>query len=279
MSSSSDAELLASALLVDAHVHLHACFETGTFLEAAAGHFAAAARDLDALPAPPGCLLLAECEGVDAFERLARGDASERPAGWRFEETAEPESLLLYGAGHAPPLVLVAGRQLVTAEGLEVLALGCRERVADGMPLPRAVAWAHERGALAVLPWAFGKWALRRGRVLRAFLASPEARGVLLADNGCRPALLPPSRLLRRESGPGAVLAGSDPLPLTSHARRAGSFGFLVRGPIRSKAPAASLKALLEAGCDVQRYGRPSPTGRFVADLVALRRRRKDAAP
>ncbi|HEY4564703.1 MAG TPA: hypothetical protein VIJ36_17085, partial [Thermoanaerobaculia bacterium] len=52
---------LPASLLIDAHVHFHACFDRDTFLDAAARNFERGAAELG-LDGRPflGCLMLAE---------------------------------------------------------------------------------------------------------------------------------------------------------------------------------------------------------------------------
>lgn len=52
----------------------------------------------------------------------------------------------------------MAGRQIVTAEKLEVLALGTDLDIDDGRPIREVLSLVTENGGLPVIPWGAGKW-------------------------------------------------------------------------------------------------------------------------
>ena len=230
--------------LVDAHVHLYPGADPGEMLSAAARNMGRAARARGLPRRPPGILMLTENAGLDRFAGLA-GAAG----GWTVAPTAEPVSLLAESGDGEAPLAIVSGRQIVTAENIEVHALGTRAVFADGAPAATVLGEVQRAGALAVLPWGFGKWSGARGEVLRGLIARQgEWPGMMLADSGVRPALLPrPALLAEAESQGLRVLAGSDPLPLAAEAGKPGRYGFLARCPLDPDRPFARLAAWLRA--------------------------------
>lgn len=281
----------APAALVDSHVHLHRCFEPAAFLDAAARNFrrSAAALQLPFLSRPvPGCLLLAEGRGEHAFRRLCE-EAEKSGGAWSFEATEEPGALLAVREGQdgetGDTLVLIAGRQIRTYEGLEVLALATTEDFPDGLSFNGTLERVHWSGALPVVPWGFGKWWGERGGIVERLLAAPEREAVFLGDNAGRPGIAPRPALFGVAEKQGVpVLPGSDPLPLPEHVARPGSYGFLLDlleselDPLR---PAATLSAALRR---VRQLGeRPKPFGRcsgfldFCRDQSALRMRHPSA--
>jgi hypothetical protein len=262
------------AVLVDAHVHLYDGFAAGAFLDAAAANFAAAARALRLPADTPGMLLLAESQGVDAFSQLANGSRPAAP--WRLEPTAEPVSLLASGPA-GPPLALVAGRQIVTAEGLEVLALGTRARFADGQPARDALAAVLATGALAVLPWAVGKWTGRRGALIQELLQDLLTARLYAGDNGGRLAWWPRPRLLAQAERCGRpVLPGSDPLPLPAEVSKPGRYGFVAEVNLDRRGPFAPLKQWLDAQTTSPRpYGRLERPLVFVGHQIAMQVRKR----
>lgn len=269
-------------LLIDAHVHLHRCFDRAVFLAAAAAHFQAAARAM-ALPATtPGCLLLAETPVEGAFAELREGHAL--PPGWRTRRTAESESILLVGPAGAQ-IVVVAGRQLVTREGLEVLALGTACVAVPGGALGEMVDAILDAGAIAVVPWGFGKWWGARGRVVEALLTAPRP-GLFLGDNSGRPAVAAePTHFERARSLGIGVLPGSDPLPFPWHARLVGRYGFALPDAFDPVTPAARLRAALRQATDSpERFGRRASLPEFVRSQLGMQvrnrfgRARADAA-
>ena len=109
--------------LIDGHVHFHDCFDLQTFLDAAAANFTRGADELSLRGPFLGVLLLTEASGERHFESFRdRSSSCDLGGGWRFRQSAETTSLVATRKG-VDLLVLVAGRQIATREGLEVLAL------------------------------------------------------------------------------------------------------------------------------------------------------------
>lgn len=260
---------------MDAHVHLYEQFVLSAFFESAAANFARAARQL-ALPAEtPGCLLLAESTPAHPFERLRRESRVAGEAGWSVQPTQEPAALVVARGGQ-PRIAVIAGRQVVTREGLEVLSLGSAERVAPGEPMETTLAAIRAAGALAVLPWGFGKWWFRRGRIVRALLRSGRQPDLLLGDNGGRPRAAPAPAAFREAAARGQrVLPGSDPLPLPGQVRRVGSYGLVLPLAPDWQRPAAQVvQALRSLEAQPASFGQRQGWASFVRSQVGLRRRR-----
>jgi hypothetical protein len=274
------APLVAASALVDAHVHLHDCYPPDLFLDHADANFERAER-ARGWPAVPGVLMLTESEGVDEFGRLA--EAARGPGAllgrWALEPTGDAEALSARRGGRI--LVLVAGRQVVTREGLEVLLLGTRETVPDGAPVREVLAAGARFGALRVIPWGVGKWLGARGRLLSELIAAvPPDDRLFLGDSAGRPFFWGRPRHFDEAARRGwRVLPGSDPLPFPSQVARAGSFGFRVEGPVDVTRPSTSLKAALgttERG--ITPYGRPERLLPFLRNQVAMQRRKRARA-
>jgi hypothetical protein len=265
------------AWMVDAHVHLHPLFPLAETFAAAESHFEGWARRLQ-LPAPAtGCLLLAENEGETRFQQLRERDAGAIDGGWRVRPTEEEASLIV-GRDRETRIVLIAGRQVVTTDRLEVLVLGTVEPVPDGITLEQAIDRAAAARALAIIPWGFGKWWGRRGARLASLVARHEERPFFLGDNGGRPDRFPRPPLLRTAAGHGIWdLPGSDPLPLPGEALRAGSYGFLLPIAPDLARPFTQIRdAVLGARSQPTLYGRRAGLAHFVRAQTALRRRRRN---
>jgi hypothetical protein len=293
----------AHEILLDAHVHFHPGFAVDLFFDAAYDNLRRGAEQLGAGESFTGALMLTESHGAAAFAgwRAAAGDPPagpppagprtpiERPAGgspsnagpsgaWRFHRTAETNSLWAAGDGDSGArLLLVAGRQLVTREGLEVLGLGLGEDLGEGLALDAAVAAVLERGAVPVIPWGFGKWWFRRGRRVAELLRADTAGRFFLGDNAGRPRRFPPPRLFAEAARDGVfVLPGSDPLPLSGQATKAGRCGFVLRGRLDPERPAATVLERLR-GCRHQpdTFGRHSSLFDFVGEQLAMQLRKR----
>lgn len=256
-------------LLVDAHVHLHPSFDAGEFFAAARLNFAAAAVEAGLQADSPGCLILTEGEDHGAFAGLASG--RHVVPGWSVQPTREPISLWARTPAGGE-ILLLSGRQIPTADGIEVLALCTDRDFASGKTLGDTLAAVADSGAVPVIPWGFGKWWFRRGRLLEELLTGRGTDPLFLGDQGGRPALTPPSRLFAIGGERRAwTLPGSDPLPFTEHQKRAGSYGFVLPGPIDRETPGASIRTLLlQLEEQPRRFGQGRPPAPFVRDQVRM---------
>jgi hypothetical protein len=266
---------LAGSVLADAHVHFYPCFDRGAFLGRAARNFARAAARLGRDDAT-GVLLFTEGAN-ERFFRALRDRAGQTPeGGWSFRRTEEEESLLAIENG-VVRMILVAGRQIVAAEDLEVLALGSDDDFPDRRPIAETVEHVQARGALPVVPWGFGKWWFRRGKILGELLESQDPSRFFLGDNRARPRGTPRPRLFARAAARGIrVLPGTDPLPFPQEEGLAGSYGFALDGTLDVDRPAADLKARLrDGGTAVRPYGRGEGIVPFVRNQVAMQKRKR----
>src|SRR5690606_21590302 len=264
--------------LIDAHVHIHAAADTVAVLEAAHANFARAAAVLGDGDWT-GVLMLAEMKDAAWFEAAAGAGISEL-AGWSLRADSE-DDLVLRAGGHGKEMLIVAGRQVATHEGVEVLTLGTRARLPDGMGLQQTLEQAARQDALIVLPWGAGKWTGRRRKLVQDALLR-QTPPVSAADSGGRPAFWSAARdftaaLNQRR----ALVSGTDPLPLPGETRRVGSFGcWLAESPPATR-PGIWLRERLRGATTTQLrpFGRPLPAVQFVRKQIGLRlsRRRRPA--
>lgn len=264
-------------ILVDAHVHIHDCFDLEDFLDAALTNFRAESIRCGRRNAFTALLLLTESEQENWFDRLvhyARNGytlAKVASRTWSFRRTAESCSLLAECNG-AQAFYIVAGRQIVTAEGLEVLALITDRQFANGQVLAEVIESVKAAGAIPAIPWGWGKWMGKRGRLLKRVLEDSKHPGVFLGDNSGRPQFLPrPSHFSLAESRGIRILPGSDPLPFVSECSRAGSFGFSLEGAVPFGQPAGNLRRML-TGSDnnIRTYGQLESPLRFFRNQLAM---------
>ena len=273
-------------ILVDAHVHVHGCFDLQNFLDSALGNFRTEAARRQQGDFFSGVLLLTESAQVNWFQRFAFYADKERLIGrgnncnyWTFSRTNEACSLRAECAA-GPGLFVIAGRQIITAEKLEVLALATEKEFVDGLPLQQVIQTVTENDAIPVIPWGFGKWMGKRGRFLMEKLKRADKSDFFLGDNGGRPIFLPrPYHFKLAESRGIRVLPGSDTLPFASEYLRPGGFGFSVEGRLNPKQPASDIKRiLLDTTARPRPYGALEMPYRFFRHQLAmqiLKQRRK----
>jgi hypothetical protein len=233
---------------IDAHVHLHNP-------DSAAGELVGAFRRLTAGRSrqPLRVFVLTEPPMHDAFGRLA-------PSG---RATGDPNAVWMEIDGHS--LLLVAGRQLVTAEKLEVLAIGYRGEMGDGEPAEGTIAKVRKAGAIAVLPWGAGKWLGSRGRLVAQLLGTDDR--LLLGDNGGRPAAWHSPLLAGRR-----LLSGSDPLPLPGSWARIGTYGTRVNADMDGCQPWQGLRSAIERHqTALEPFGERPSLIQFISQQAMLR--------
>jgi hypothetical protein len=266
-------------IALDSHVHLYPGADWGMALSAGLDNLADAAGTAGH-PSAILCLLLTETTRDDAFDALA--GARFVPVGWKVRTVpGDSAALRINRSADDAELLLMAGRQIVTEERVEVLALATAARFSDGRPIREMLMELRSRAIPAVLPWGLGKWAGTRGATIAALLADASDEGLMLGDNAGRPLGWATPPLFRRATAKGIpVLPGSDPLPLPGTESGIGRFGGLIEGGLDQAQPAEDLRARLFA-----LRGQPTMIGRrrgpcvVAAEQVALRRRKGAAHP
>lgn len=270
-------------ILVDAHVHIYDCFDLEKFFDAAYANFKSAAEQLSHGSDLTGILLLAETSKDDWFQRLADyADGNELPEGkdtgnWNFRRADEAHSLLAE-SGDSKNLILIAGRQIVAREGLEILALFTTERFEDGAPIEKLIDDIIDKDAVPVIPWGVGKWFGNRGKVVKKIIENHNNALFYLGDNGNRPVFWPQPKLFRQAGQRGIqVLPGSDPLPFVSESVRAGSYGFVMQTQIDFKESAMLIKQMLIDGANnaLRVFGRLEKSHRFLLNQLRTQVRKR----
>ncbi len=265
-----------ATLVADGHVHvypaynLESCFAAlDANLSKMAGRVAAnGTRVVKAA-------FLAERSDCRFFAEL--GKRPPRAGDYTVRATSERAALIVRRGGE-PAFYLVAGRQVVTAERLEWLALALAEEVPDGLPADEALDRIRAAGGAPVLCWAPGKWWFRRGRVIRELLKARRAGDFLAGDTSLRPGLWMTPLLMRRARGMGhRIVAGSDPLPFAGEERVMGTYGFSMQCAFEESRPAGSLREALLNGGPVRFLGRRGSLFGVLRRLAANEAIRKSA--
>jgi len=240
-----------SIVVADGHVHVYPAYDIKAV-------FRYLIQNLDRLAgtagrAGPGTIgdgihklaFLAESHEHDFFGRLKDHDKAIVGNGLEVASGPDPVCVTV-GVQGAGRVCLVAGRQIVTRERLEILGLAMRVKIPDGLPARDVIKQVVEADGIPVLAWSPGKWLFARGRLVRDLIASDQARVLRLGDTTLRPALWPEPRPMRRARERGmTVIPGSDPLPFAGEERYAGTYGFIYQGAFDFRQPAASIGRML----------------------------------
>lgn len=204
-------------------------------------------------------LCLLDRAGHSALDVIS--NSKQRDGFESFPCPADPEAFRIRFPDGGQDLWICLGRQVATAERLELLVLGHRPEVPDGLSLRETLSALRGSGSgVLVLPWAFGKWTGRRGGLVRALLAEEPPESLLLGDSSLRPGGLPESRLLAFGRGRGfRIAAGSDPLPPAGEESAAGTYASELDADWEDERPTASLvRALTDPRIALQTAGERS---------------------
>jgi hypothetical protein len=241
--------LALERIVVDGHVHIHSCFDLKALFESAQHNFRNAASALDLGSQFSAVLLLTESHNANYFSSL-RQRAMDKSLvdGWRFQLTKEQESLIAISpAGFQ--LTIIAGRQIVTAERLEVLAVCTNGLFDDGGMISEVIDLVSAANGIAIIPWGFGKWTGRRKKVINRLIGDFAERPFQLGDNSGRISVWrEPAQFERARSRGQQIFRGTDPMPFPGQEKRVGKFGFCISGPFSKSEPAASMRSLLSSG-------------------------------
>jgi hypothetical protein len=207
-------------LIADTHVHFYPSYDAAAALTCANKTLRSLGRTGTTVSAG---LFLTERFDCFFYRDLISGRFN--LPGYSITPTSETGAVVLENPSANISLLLVAGRQIVTADGIEVLALTADADIPDRQPTDSTLAHIRDAGAVPVLSWAPGKWLGRRGAIIR-HLIDQAARGALaLGDTSLRPIGWPTPALIQRGRAKGIpVLAGSDPLPIDGEESVMGSY-------------------------------------------------------
>jgi len=270
---------------VDAHVHLHSCYDPDDLLQNAYDNLnAVASNGTDPAARKAYFLLLAECAPDNCFGALraladgrtpSNGASALRLRHWTVASTQETVSVVAQRGEQE--LFIVAGRQVACREGLEVLVLGTTHRFADGRPIRDVLRESDALGVPRVIPWGPGKWFFRRGRLLNELVAEFRKPTLFLGDEGGRPVFWGYPQHFAHAARLGVRdLPGTDPLPFPHDVAKVGRMGLKVAIDLDPDRPAESLlRALTQVGAPLERFATLEPPLRFVRNQIGMQLRKR----
>jgi hypothetical protein len=267
-------------IFVDAHVHIHDCFDLGSFFENAHRNLCSGA-EVQSPSNFSGVLMLAESRYAGWFCSLAsKAGKNENPSGegprpWSVSATGEESSLsICHPDGRR--LFLISGRQVVTQENLEVLALFVTAGIEDGHPIREVLQQVESLGGLAVVPWGAGKWLGKRGELVRRMVQESDGQAFCLGDIRGRPRLSTAPKVFASAQQKGIkILRGTDPLNFLREQCHVGSYGFSIASTLNPTFPAEHLKSLIRSpATDLQPFGRQIGVFPFIRNQIRLRYRK-----
>ncbi len=235
-----------TVMLVDLHAHWYPCYDYREALDRAWMHMS---RWVDhEANQRPLVLVLAEGAEGRCFDGLLQGHYDETIYPWRPTSNPEPESMCL-NDGEGRSLWMVRGRQMVSAERLEILALCTGDASMAELPAAEMLPAIHSARGVPMFSWAPGKWMGERGRILRTLLEDENSGAFLLGDSAMRPrCCLQPAAFQRALDLGRAIAAGSDPLPVPGEEHYMGSYLTNLSGCEERALPCQALRKELLAG-------------------------------
>ncbi|KAA3599682.1 MAG: hypothetical protein D8M57_03955 [Candidatus Scalindua sp. AMX11] len=231
-------------LVIDGHVHYYNCYDPERFFDAAITNLEISFRSNNSKEGNlQKILLFTEGKEHNNFSRFKNNGI--RGHNFGFENTKEGCSLILT-KNSEPHCFILAGRQIVTQEKLEILSLASTHKIEDGLPAKEVVTTLLDRKEITVLPWGVGKWFFKRGKTIKKIVKEYHSPYLFIGDNGARPSFWPTPKLydISKEFGV-RVVSGSDPLPFSEDTCRVGTFGFTIEGRVSVDKPAESFRNIL----------------------------------
>ena len=258
-------------VVIDTHVHLHHVFPVDVFFDHARINFNVAAGQHGG-DGRTDILCLTDMQGVNSVRNLC--EHLIKAGAWNFKFTEDGHSI---AARHDDGYVifLLPGRQIISTENLELLALDASIDLPDRTyPIDELISRVIAAGGVPVAPWGFGKWSGARGKVMSEMVH--RRSDFFVAHNGNRWWWAPEHRIFSRARRRGvSILSGSDPLPFASAAGRAGSSGIIGELTSPASSPRDAFRRLIKQGGAWRCYGGGVSTLTFISDQLRMQIRKR----
>lgn len=244
-------------LICDTHVHIYPQFNFEEFFRSAYSNLNLLAPEAEKI------LCLTERSTEHYFHSVQ--DQSVSVPSFIFSKSSDSAWIAVQGSA-GEKLWLVSGRQIVTHERLEVLALSSSAQMPQGLSARATVEAVLLAGAVPVLPYSPGKWTFARAKVLTE-LVREFGDSIFLADSALRAHALPRPRIFQNRR----VLAGTDPWPQAGEEQRVGKFASLIEGGLDEQALTSSFKRCLNESPAIISKGRRMSLPHMLLNQLKLR--------
>ncbi|MCB0729824.1 MAG: hypothetical protein KDC88_02225 [Ignavibacteriae bacterium] len=257
-------------VLIDAHIHIHECYNLDKFFNSAKANFLKQANILD-LCSNQFILCLTESHKVNYFNQLKQNADKSILSEWKIDLTENPNTIKLVDKENFT-IYLIAGRQIVTNEKLEVLTLGLIEDPEDGKPIEEILAYVSNKKVISVIPWGVGKWMGYRKEIIEKLVLQNNTFPIYLGDNGNRPFFWSKPKIFSLAAKNNMLnIPGSDPLPFKNEVNKPGSFGFVLEGVLDIEKPFDSLfEKITSSKKQFATYGRLESLFNFFKNQISM---------
>lgn len=262
---------MSELTLVDTHAHYYNFCDFETYFNYAYLNMKTAATRMEAV-SYNFVICLLETENSQWFEKLLLIATSSAKLGeWSIKSVDNNQALALT-RNENESLIIVPGRQVITAENLEVIIVG----LVKNIPYRKQVNYyvdEFSQSYLVIIPWGVGKWLGKRGKRVSQLL-SENRNPYALGDNSGRTRLWSNIRQFKQAKKIGkGILAGSDPLPVTGQFKKVATYGSAITGSIQGKDLYKQIRERLldtQSG-NVKTYGKVDGLFDFVVSQFLLR--------
>jgi hypothetical protein len=239
-----------SAVLMDGHVHLYPEYDLKQAFRYGTENIQKCLRN-SRLASAENIItvwLLTERWDCNFFQQMVTAPKKFSDGEVKLSPASEKTAVMLERKGF-PKTFIFAGRQLVSKDGLEILALATDYFVKDRtLATSELIAAVNQSGGVPVLNWAPGKWFFNRGKIVRKLLDTSQPKDFVVGDNPLRPVCWPMPGLMKYASQKHfKVIAGSDPLPFAGEEKNIGTYCFATAAEFDENRPVSSVRKLLKA--------------------------------
>ncbi|MDZ7721342.1 MAG: hypothetical protein U5R06_00595 [candidate division KSB1 bacterium] len=264
-----------ASIIIDSHVHLYPVFSIENALQSSIQNFMSLEKNIPDSEKGALCRiwLLTERSDMHVFQTLLDLDSSTFSAG----PGRNNECVYIYD-NDTCVLTVFPGRQLITADRLEICALGCKIDLPDAhLSTRETILTVQNEGGIAAVNWAPGKWFGKRGKIVAALFDHFSPSELLISDTTMRPAVWPTPRLIKKARKQGfQMLCGSDPLPFKGEEKWLGTYCTVTRGTWNDENPKQSLrKLLLHPDFPLKTYGTRSGLWSFTKRQYKIMKKNK----
>ncbi len=254
---------MKKSLIIDSHVHVYPQFNLRRAMENALKNFQRMQRRCR-IENAQRFLLLTERHDCFFFQDLVNVQMQ----GFYFEKTGDKEAVAVQDSATKETwFYILAGRQIIVVENLEICALATTFSVPDkSLDAATTIDAINKAGGIAAVNWAPGKWFGRRGDVVQSLFSEFSPDELFISDTTMRPTIWPTPKLMQKAGDKGfRILSGSDPLPFRGEESKIASYTSLVKGDFDPAHPATFLKQILRSReSSIKTCGRRSGPFSFV---------------